>query len=286
VKVTKIVPGTDTTFDQAKDKLRAQVLASKAAGLIDDRANKVDQLLGNGTSLDQMPSDLGLVGVAGTLDAQGQTQAGTPAPIPGPAELKAAILAVVYRTKPNDPPQLIEVPTPSVGGSSYYALAVESIIPPGKKPFDAVKDQVADDWKQDQRRRTENAAATAMMTAVQGGQSFSDAATVAGVTPHLSPLVTRSESSADMPPDLQRVLFGLKKGEATMVETSDGFVVAQFAEVVPPDPAKDTAGYDQARTAITRSVQSDVEAVFVDALRQRAEPRTNQSGFDSVVRSQ
>ena len=115
--------------------------------------------------------------------------------------------------------------TPSTGGSAYYALTVESIIPPGEKPFDAVKDQVADDWKQDQRRRFQDQAATAMMMAVQGGKSFSDAATVAGVTPKLSPLVTRNQGNPEIPPDLQRIMFGLKKGEATMVETPDGFVV-------------------------------------------------------------
>ena len=144
VKVTKITAGTVTTFDQAKDKLRDQVLAAKAADLMYDRANKLDQLLGNGTSLDDLPGDLGVVGVAGTLDSKGETQAGEPAPIPGPAELKAAIIAAAFQAHQGDPPQLTEVQTPSTGGSAYYALTVESIIPPGMKPFDAVKDQVAE----------------------------------------------------------------------------------------------------------------------------------------------
>ena len=48
------------------------MLADKAADLMYDRANKVDNVLGSGASLDEMPSDLGLVGVAGTLDAAGQ----------------------------------------------------------------------------------------------------------------------------------------------------------------------------------------------------------------------
>ena len=55
-----------------KDALRDEVLAAKAADLMYDRANKVDNVLGSGASLDEMPSDLGLVGVAGTLDAAGQ----------------------------------------------------------------------------------------------------------------------------------------------------------------------------------------------------------------------
>jgi peptidyl-prolyl cis-trans isomerase D len=286
VKVTKIAGGAVTTFDQAKDTLRAQVLAAKAADLIYERANKLDQLLGNGTGLDDLPGDIGVVGVAGTLDAKGDTQDGAPAPIPGPAELKAALIAAAFQARQGDPPQLTEVPTPATGGSAYYALTVESTIPPGKKLFDAVKDQVAEDWTLDQRRRSQDQAATAMMTAVQGGTPFSDAATIAGVTPKLSPPVTRNETNPDIPAPLQRVLFGMKKGEATMVETPDGFVVGQLAEVVKPDATADKPGYDQARAAIAKSISNDMAAVFVDAVRRRAAPKTNQAAFDSVVQPQ
>jgi peptidyl-prolyl cis-trans isomerase D len=52
---------------------------------------------------------------------------------------------------------------------------------------------------------------------------------------------------------------------------------------VPPDAAADKAGYDQARAAITRSLGNDMATVFVDAVRQRANPRINQANFDSVV---
>jgi peptidyl-prolyl cis-trans isomerase D len=286
VKVTKIAPGSTTTFEQAKPQLRDQVLASKAADLMYDRANKLDQLLGNGTGLDNLPGDLGVVGVAGTLDSSGNTEAGVPAPIPGPAELRKAIIAAAFQARQGDAPQLTEVQTPSTGGSAYYALTVESITPPGKKPFDAVKEQVTEDWKQDQRRRAEDQAATAMMVAVQGGKPFSDAATVAGVTPKLSPLVTRNQSNPDLPPELQRVMFGMKKGETTMVETAEGFVVAQLTEIVPPDPNADKAGYDQARTAISKSIDNDLATVFIDAVRRRANPQTNAQAFNSVVQAQ
>lgn len=283
VKVTRIAGGVTTTFDQAKDALRARVLASKAADLIYERANKLDQLLGNGTSLDNLPGDLGLVGVTGTLDAKGDTQAGAPAPIPGPPALKAAIISAAFQAHQGDPPQLTEVRIPSTGGSAYYALTVESVIPPGEKPMDAVKVQVADDWKQDQRRRFQDKAATAMMTAVKDGKSFSDAATIAGVTPKLSPLVTRTEGNPDVPPEVQRVIYGLRKGEAKKVEVPDGFVVAQLVEIVKPDAATDKTGYGQVRAAVDRSINNDIATVFVDALRQRASPRINQQGFNSVV---
>jgi peptidyl-prolyl cis-trans isomerase D len=286
VKVTKIAGGATTTFDQARDALRARLLAGKAADRMYDRANKLDQLLGNGTSLDDLPGDLDVLGVAGTMDAKGNTQSGTPAPIPGPAELKAAIVAAAFQARQGDPPQLTEVQTPSTGGSAYYALTVESVIPPGKRLFDAVKDEVTEDWKRDQRRRAADHAATAMMSLVQDGKSFSDAATIAGVTPKLSPLVTRNEGSREVPSDLQRVMFGLKDGEATMVEIPDGFVVAKLVQIEKPDAATDKAGYDQARDAVSKSISNDMATIFVDAVRRRAKPRINQQGYDSVVQPQ
>ena len=286
VKVTHVTPGRTTTFDQAKDGLRDRVLATKAGDVMYDRANKLDQLLGNGTSLDNLPNDLGVIGVSGTLDAKGNTQAGTPAPIPGPPALRAAIIAAAFQAGQGDAPELTEVKTPSTGGSAYYALTVESLIPPGRKPFDAVKTQVAEDWKQDQRRRSQDRAATAMMTAVQGGKSFSDAATIAGVIPKLSPLVTRNDANPEVPPELQRVMFGLKLREATMIEVPEGFIVAQLAQIVKPDAAADKTGYDQARGAVSRSIGNDIETVFVDALRRRAQPRINQKGFNDIVQAQ
>ncbi len=69
-------------------------------------------------------------------------------------------------------------------------------------------------------------------------------------------------------------------------ETPEGFVVAQLTEIAKADAASDKTGYDQARIAVSRSVSSDMETVFIDAVRQRAKPEFNQQAFDSVVQPQ
>jgi peptidyl-prolyl cis-trans isomerase D len=287
VDVVKATAGTGKSFEEVKDELRARVLAEKATDLMYDRANKIDNLLGNGTSLDQMPSDLGLAGVAGTLDSKGDTKDGTPAPIPGPPELKAAMVAAAFQAQKGDPPQLTEVQTPSTGGSAYYALTVDDISPPAPKPFEEVKAQVATDWIDDQRRRGAETAAARMLTAVKGGQSLADAATVAGVAVRRTPLVTRDAAAEEgMPPELPRILFGLKPGEPTMVETPDSFIVGVPAEIVEPDPATDPGGAAQLRQAVSRSIGNDVAAIFADALRARANPQINQANYDSIVQPQ
>ncbi len=286
LKVTKTEPGSEKSFDAVKDELRNQVLAGKATDLMYERANKVDNLLGNGTPLDQMPSDLGLAGVAGTLDAQGNAKNGEPAPIPGAAELKAALIAAAFQAQKGDMPQLVEVHTPSTGGSAYYAVSVEDIMPPAEKPFDEVKARVQEDWTADRQRHEAETQAAKMLTALKGGQSMADAATVAGVQVRRSPLVTRNAPAEGMPPELQHVLFGLKKGEPTMVETPYSFLVALPAETVEPDPKADPTGYERLHTAINGSMGRDLAMVFAEAVRLRANPQVNRQNYDSIVQPQ
>jgi peptidyl-prolyl cis-trans isomerase D len=286
IRVTKATPGSDKTFDEVKDRLRSEVLANKAADMMYDRANRIDDILGKGEGLDQMPSDLGLVGVTGTLDAQGNKPDGEPAPIPGPTELKDALIKAGFDAQKGDPPRLTEVQTPSTGGSAYYALDVEDITPPAVKPFDDVRQQVEKDWTADTRRHEQEQAAAKLLTAVKSGQSLADAAAVAGVSVRRTPLVTRGAPAEGMPQQLEQPLFSLKQGAPTMVETSDGFIVAVPAEIVPADPKADPAGYGEVRQAVARSIGTDLASLFAEALRARAQPRINQPVLDTVTGQQ
>jgi peptidyl-prolyl cis-trans isomerase D len=286
VRVTKVTSGSERPFDEVKDALREQVLAAKAADLMYDHANKVDNVLGSGASLDEMPSDLGLIGIAGTLNAEGSTPEGNPAPIPGPAELRGALIKSAFETQKGDPLRLVEVQTPSTGGSAYYALSVEDVTPPAVKPYEVVKEHVAADWMHDVERRSQEQAAARLLAAVKGGQSLADSAAVAGVTVRRTPLVTRGARAEGMPEQLEVPLFALKQGEPTMVETGDGFIVAVPAAVVEADPKGDPAGYAQVRQVVARSIGSDLAAAFTDALRARAQPRINQPVLDNVTGQQ
>ncbi len=98
LKVTKATAGSEATLDQAKDAIRAHILADKAASQIYDSANKLDDVLGTGAGLDKIPSGLGASGLEGTLDASGNTPAGTPAPIPGSPELRKALIEAAFKT--------------------------------------------------------------------------------------------------------------------------------------------------------------------------------------------
>jgi len=286
LKIVKATPGSEQSFEQAKPEVRAHVLADKAAAQIYEAANKADDILGTGVGLDKLSSDIGAVGVQGTLGADGNTADGKPAPIPGPPELRKALVEAAFKTQAGQPPaQLTEVPAEK-GASAYFALTVESISPPSEKPFDEVKAEVGSDWTEAARQRETEKSAAALLTAVKGGQSLADAATVAGVTARQSPLVSREAQEQGMPAALQHVLFGLRPKEPAMVQTPEGFVVAVPDKIEQPDPKDDPAAYNNITTALDRSIGTDLVTTFNQALRVRANPRVNQSVFDSFVTAQ
>lgn len=279
VRVTKVVPGQSRTLDQVKDDIQKKVAQERAVDQVYTRANKLDDALSSGTGLDDLPGDLGAAGVQGTLDAQGNTPEGEPAPIPGSPALKKAIIAAVFSTAPGDTPHMIEGPD-----QSYYALQVEEVIEPKLKPLDQVKQQVTDDWELAQRRHEQDAAAAKLMTAAQAGGSLDDAATIAGLHMEKTPPITRDGVNAQVPPPVQQALFRLKQGETTMVETADGFWVVRLAAIDDPDMAKDPVGTAQFRDTLTKALDQDMEVVFATVLRNRAQPRVNREMLDSLIR--
>jgi peptidyl-prolyl cis-trans isomerase D len=285
LKVTKVSAGGGKTFEQAKDELRTRAIADKAADLIYDRAGKVEDELAGDTKLDDLPGDLGLAAVQGTLDAHGDTPSGTPAPIPGPPELRAALLQAAFQAKPGDPPHLVQAPNAADGAQSFYAVQVEAITPPAVRPYADVAEQVREDWTHDALRHAEEQKAASLLTAVKGGQSLEAAAAAAGLKVARLPPVSRAAPAEGVPNELIQPLFALKMGEPTMVETPDGFVVAVLADVEEPNRDKDPIGYGQVRDALARAVGDDIEAVTVAALRDRGAPKVKSNAIDSIAQT-
>lgn len=277
-RVTKVTPGSERTLDQVRDEVRARVARDRAVDQVYTRANKLEDALSSGAPLDELPGDLGLAAVAGTLDAQGMTPPGEPAPIPGSPALRQALIQAAFGAAKGEQPRLIEGPE-----QSYFAVAVEETTPPALKPFETVEASVRDDWERDQRRRGQEAVAARLLAAVKAGSSLDDAATVADVRMERTPPVPRNAPVPGVPRELVEPLFGLKRGEPTMVETPEGFVVATLVEASSPEAASDPAGLDQVRGRLVQAVEEDVEIVFAAALRDRANPRINRQLLNNIA---
>lgn len=284
VRVTRIVPGVVRPFDEVRGQLVAQVQADRAADLLYDRANKLDDLLSGGASLDELPGDLGLVAVAGTLDARGLTVEGQAAPLPGSDDLRAALVQAVFRAAKGEAPHMVEAPRKPGVLAGFFAYVVDEITPPAPRPYDSVAAEVLADWTQAELRRTQEEAAAKIMEAVRGGMTLADAALVADVPVRRLPEISRGARPApEVPLQLVTPLFELKPGEATMAETPDGFVVAVLVEIQPAQPDADPIGYAQVREALTTAIGDDIQAALTAGLRARTRPQINKTMVDRIV---
>lgn len=283
LKVTNITPGSARSLADVTPELRRKVALDKAADLLATRAHQVEDQLSAGVGLENLPGDLGLAPIVGTLDAQGNTKEGLPAPIPGPAELRPALVQAAFQAKIGDAPHLIEAPNAADGSLSFFALAVEEITPPAPRPLAEVIAQVSADWARDALRHAAETEAAALLTKVKEGTSLADAAAAETLLVRALPAVGRSAAPAGVPSELINPLFALKPGEPTMVETAEGFMVAVLVKIEKADPATDPAGFAELRTQLARAMADDTEALFAVAVRNRANPKLNRALLDTLV---
>jgi peptidyl-prolyl cis-trans isomerase D len=285
VRVEKITPGGAQTFEAAHDALRKLVLSEKANDLLYDRANRLENLLAGGSPLDQLPGDVGAAAVTGTLDAQGKTPAGEPAPIPGTDALRQALVAAAFEAKEGEAPKLTQAPADPGGAQSFYAVTVDSVTPPAPRPFEQVAMTVRVDWTADAKRHEQEEAAARLLTAVKAGQSLPDAARAAGLTATRLPPTGRDDAAAGVPKELVQPLFQLKPGEPTMIETADAFVAAALVEIRTPDPKADPVGYGEVKEMLGRGVGSDLAELYATGVRERANPQVTQQAVDSLAQA-
>jgi hypothetical protein len=68
-----------------------------------------------------------------------------------------------------------------------------------------------------------------------------------------------------------------------MVETPDGFVVAQLASVQTPSPDTDPVGYQQLKASLSGNLADDMQAVFAGVVTARDNPRINQAVIQQIA---
>jgi len=253
-------------------QIRQQLKLQKAQADVAQDVSALQDALAGLTPLDKLPANIGLVAVEGTLDANGNTPDGTPAPVPGGADVKAAIVKAAFAVKPNQPPALQSGPD-----GSYFALTVNNVAPPALLPFDQVKGKVLAAWTADAVSREAEVKAADLLAAVNGGDDLDDAAAMANLATTMSAPVTRNAPPAGMASQMVPLLFSMKQGAATMLQTSDGFEVAVLAKVVNPTPQQDSTDYSQVYSAMAKALQNDIAESVIAGMQGRDKVSVNQT---------
>jgi peptidyl-prolyl cis-trans isomerase D len=266
-------PVKATVEAQIKQDLQLQ----KAQGDVAQDVDGLQDALAGQTPLDQLPGNLGLVALEGTLDVNGNAQDGTPAPIPGGDALKAAIVKAAFAARMNDPAQLNNGPD-----GSYFALTITSISAPSVQPYTQIKDKVLSAWTADATTHEAETKAASLLAAVNGGQNFDTAASAAGYATTMTPGFTRGTPAVGISGQMAGVIFSLKPGQATMQQTDTGFIVAVLVKIVQPTAAQDAPDYIQVQQALEKALQNDAGQSFLAGLQTRDKVTIDQKLFAQI----
>jgi len=218
-------PGTLKTFDEVKDEIRQKFVEIRSKDLLISLSADFEDSLGGGDSLEDAGAKhkLPVVKVA-AIDARGNDPEGkTVEGLPG-----GEFLRQVFSTESGIDSELGET-----SDGVRYVFRVDKITPAAKKPFEAVREQVLADWRNEELEKRLTAIADGLVKRGNGGETMDKIAASLGVAPLKSDPLGRYQQTAMFGPDTVTAVHDAKLGAFITGPVTDGKsrVVARLAEI-------------------------------------------------------
>ncbi|MGE5566710.1 MAG: peptidyl-prolyl cis-trans isomerase, partial [Parcubacteria group bacterium] len=205
VKVLKVTPGKQVSFEEARPQIEAQLRQDEAAQKVYDLSQVYQDAHTAGANLTEAAAKAGVpVETTALVTAQGQLQDGKPSNIP------AEILKTAF-----DLTQGGESDIEEAGKGEYYAVRVDKIVAPALPPLAEIKPQLARVYMLQQLSKAMQAKAEALSARVQKGEPIEQVASSVGTRPITVAGVSRAKAQqfAKLGRDFLMKMFGAKPGE-------------------------------------------------------------------------
>ena len=277
--VNGIQLGGTKTFDGVKDRLTKDIAMEKAIDSLFELANKLEDSLGGGATLEETASQLNLKVVKfDAVDRSGKGKDSKPiSNLPG-----GDFIGIAFSTEEG-----AESPLSETGNDGYFVLRVDGITAPVLKPLDTIKAEVIQAWKDEKRAEKSKQAATAIVARVNSGTLLNAIASEMGLEIMTSPALTRQpgKNSGGLPQPLVDKIFSLSKGEAAMARSGSGYAVGRLKEVTTAVPAADKEGLDKISDQLGLALQEDIFTQLAGGLRDRYGVTVNRQAIDGLFLS-
>lgn len=199
-RVNAVLNARETSFEQARDELVAELSADRAARAVAERIDEVDDLLAGGATLEEVAAETPLE--LGRIDYRAGTDEGIAA---YPAFREAAEAAAE-----GDFPEVIELDD---GG--IFALRLEEVVPPRVQPLDEVREAVRAAWTEAETGRRLADEARSLAALIGDGGTGEDAPQI-GLEPVTG--LARDGTVEGAPPALVDRAFEMQPGEVAVIE--------------------------------------------------------------------
>lgn len=260
VKVDQIQPGRLRPWTEVKGQLEQDLRREKALDGLSELANKVEDALGGGASLEEAAKRFNLkLAKFSQMDAQGRGANAKPVPdLPKSDQF----LDVAFHTDQNTESPLTEVPN-----NGYFLLRVDGITPPAPKPLTEIKSEILANWQAERRHELAREKAEKLVERLRAGQSMAAVAQSTGLKVDTSkPFSRESAEGTILPPQVTAELFRAPLGGIATGSMQTGTLIARLSKVVPFDPKASEAITDAARRRVSQMVANDITDQYIAAL--------------------
>ena len=275
-RVTAIQPGTTTSFDDARQRIRDEIARDRALDRVYEAANALEDALAGGATLEEAARSMDLpLRTTNGIARSGATKTGGDAEgLPG-----GRFLQLAFETPQGQMSGLGEG-----GNGGFFILRVDGVEPPRTPPLEEVRDSVVADWRNERRLEIAEERADALAEKARNGATLADLAAAEGMPSAVLPSVTRSgrDLTEGLPGALPATLFGIDQpGGVAVVSDDTQAVVVRLLRIDPVDTAAQGQIRDSIRDQIAQGTESDVIELLIADLRGRFGVEVNR---DDVVR--
>lgn len=231
VRALDSTPGTLKTLDDVRQEIRDRFVQERSKDKLFDLTNDFEDTRGGGATLEEAAKKHNLPVVTATVDARGNDAEG------GTVEglLGGDFLQKVFAAE-----QGVDSELSQTSDGVYFEFRVDKVAPAAKKPFDSVRAQVLEDWRNAELEKRLKAQADALVKRGVGGESMAAIASSLGVAPLKSEPLPRYGQAGVFGPATLTTAGNAKVGQFFSGPVRDGksIVVARLAEIqyAPEEP--------------------------------------------------
>jgi peptidyl-prolyl cis-trans isomerase D len=277
VKVGKIEPGTQPTYESVAPQLKREIAAERARTQVASLHDKMEDERGGGSSVVEAAQKLGLTAV--TIDAvdrsgrapNGQPVSGIPQGLNVVTQAFSSDVGV-----DNDPIQF---------NGGYVWFDVLGITPSRERGIDEVKDQVEARWREDQITSRLRAKATEMVQKLNQGGKLADEAAGLGLKVDTAASFKRDATVPGVPTSAIEAAFRTPKDSVAQAAGGGGsdWIVFRVTDVTVPPVDLASDDIKKLKETLLRGLSDEQVSEYVSKLESQIGTSINQSALAQVT---
>ncbi|WP_366656291.1 SurA N-terminal domain-containing protein [Fodinicurvata sp. EGI_FJ10296] len=268
-KVTEVQDDSVQPLDDVRDEIRSEIQLDRALDRLFQDANRLEDALAAGLSLDEAADETGLsVRTIGPVDAEGRRPDGTEVDdIPAVSD----IVQTGFSLSIGETSGLEDLEN-----NVFYVVRADEQRPPETRPFDDVRELAAEEWRAAERRRLmAEAAETAHESASNAPSEFGRIASNAQADQESESGLRRNQSHQLLSQDVISDLFAASQDDILLSIGEDQALVVRLTAIHEADPEDDADGLAEIRDRVRNQIGNDLVSQFTIAWRGQFDVEVN-----------